>query len=241
MAVAALAVAAAVSTARAQDALPTVAAGVYSDAQALRGAAAYDAACGRCHRQDLGGADGPALRDERFNGNFAGKDLRHLFTRIATTMPRGAPASMSEDAYLDILAYMLRENGFPSGPRELTVSSLDNVQVLPTQPKPLPPVGDFSYVQVTGCLQAGAAGWTLVNASEPVPAMAPAAWLDRKVPPEPKQVSPLGARTYHLVDALAYDAQSRLGQKLYVRGLLVRLPGEDKLTISEMEGMGRCE
>src|SRR5262249_16047572 len=48
-------------TAHAQERTKTVADGVYSEAQAERGAAAYDGACGNCHRADLGGASGPAL------------------------------------------------------------------------------------------------------------------------------------------------------------------------------------
>ena len=100
--IAAVVLVASATALRAQDGVKSVADGVYSDVQAMRGAAAYDQACGRCHRQDLGGADGPALRDDRFNRVFAGKDLKTLYTRIQTTMPRGAPASMSESAYLDI-------------------------------------------------------------------------------------------------------------------------------------------
>ena len=64
--------------ANAQESTRTVADGVYSDAQASRGAAVYDAACASCHRADLGGASGPALREERFDRGFAGKDLKDV-------------------------------------------------------------------------------------------------------------------------------------------------------------------
>ena len=60
-------------------------------------------------------ANGPALKEERFARDFAGKDLKTLFTKIATTMPRGAPASLGENVYLDIVAHLLKENGFPAG------------------------------------------------------------------------------------------------------------------------------
>ena len=52
----------AVRTVRAQETVKTVADGVYSDAQATRGGASYDTSCSGCHRPDLGGANGPALR-----------------------------------------------------------------------------------------------------------------------------------------------------------------------------------
>src|SRR5919112_4892495 len=102
-------------TVRAQEPGKTVADGVYSDTQATRGAASYDQACAGCHRPDLGGANGPALRGERFARMFAGKDLKTFYTKVATTMPRGAAASLGDAVYLDIVAYLLRENGFPAG------------------------------------------------------------------------------------------------------------------------------
>ena len=110
--------------ANAQESTKTVADGVYTDAQAARGAAVYDAACASCHRADLGGASGPALREERFDRGFAGKDLKTLFTRTATTMPRGAPGSLGDAVYLDLVAHLLKENGFAAGPRELTADAL---------------------------------------------------------------------------------------------------------------------
>ena len=55
--------------------------GVYTETQATRGAAVYDAACAGCHRADLGGGTGPALKEQRFAREFAGKDLKTLFTK----------------------------------------------------------------------------------------------------------------------------------------------------------------
>ena len=152
----------------AQETEKTVADGVYTEAQAVRGSASYDAACTQCHRADLTGADGPALRAERFARNFAGKDLKTLYTKIATTMPRGAPGSLGDDIYLDIVAHVLRENGFPPGSTELTADVLSSVRVLPGRAKPPPPVGDFSYVEVVGCLVPGPNDtWVLTSATEP--------------------------------------------------------------------------
>ena len=46
---------------------------------------------------------------------------------------------------------------------------------------------------------------------------------------------PLGATTYRLLDAMAYNPESHKGHKMYVRGLLIRLPGEQRMTISSFE------
>jgi mono/diheme cytochrome c family protein len=216
--------------AAAQETTTTVADGVYTDTQATRGAAVYDTACAGCHRADLGGNTGPALREQRFARQFAGKDLKTLFTRIAATMPRNAPGSLADNVNLDILAYVLKENGFPAGARELTADALAGISVVPGRPKPPPPVSDFSYVEVVGCLTPGPQHtWMLTRASEPVAAVATAST------PSPAADGPLGAGTLHLVDAMAYSPDDHKGQKVYVRGLLIRLPGEQRMTISSFE------
>ena len=225
--------------ARAQEPARTVADGVYTEAQATRGASAYEGACSGCHRPDLGGGTGPALRDQRFAREFADKDLKVLFTRIATTMPRNAAGSLADSVNLDIVAHVLKENGFPAGARELAVDSLAGIRVLPGRPKPLPPVGDFSYVEVVGCLTAGPQQtWLLTRASEPVSAAPPAA--SRTGPGQaPPAVSatdkPPGTLTVRLLDAMAYTPDAHKGHTMYVRGLFMKLPTEQRMTISAFE------
>jgi len=217
-----------VTGARAQESAKTVADGVYTDAQATRGAAAYDASCAGCHRADLGGATGPALREQRFAREFAGKDLKTLFTKAATTMPRNAPGSLGDNLYLDVVAHLLKENGFPAGSHELTADALDGIRVLPGRPKPPPPIGDFSYVEVVGCLTAGPQNtWMLTRAGEAVAAVPNASTT--------VHATSLGVQTFHLVDAMAYAPDDHKGHKVYVRGLLIKLPGEQRMTISAFE------
>jgi len=217
----------------AQESGKTVADGVYTDAQASRGAAAYDVACSGCHRADLGGATGPSLRGPRFARTFAGKDLKTLFTKIAATMPRNMPASLADEVYLDIVAHVLNENGFRAGSQDLTADALDGIRVVPGQPKPAPPVGEFSYVEVVGCLAAGPQHtWMLTRASEPVVAVpAPSAAPSTLT----AAAKPLGTQMFHLLDAMAYAPDGHQGQKMYVRGLLIKLPGEQRMTISALE------
>lgn len=56
-------------------------------------------------------------------------------------------------------------------------------------------------------------------------------------PNTPKDVTakPLGTQTFHLLDAMAYNPQSHAGHKMYVRGLLIKLPSEQRMTISSFE------
>jgi S-disulfanyl-L-cysteine oxidoreductase SoxD len=216
----------------AQEPMKTVADGVYSEVQATRGAASYDQACAGCHRPDLGGANGPALRGERFAKIFAGKDLKTFYTKVATTMPRGAAASLGDAVYLDIVAHVLRENGFPAGESELTAEALSALQVIPGREKPPPPVGDFSYVEAVGCLMPGPENtWLLTNASEPVSLALTGSALRQATATD----RPLGTQVFRLLDAMAYNPESHKGHKMYVRGLLIKLPGEQRMTISALE------
>jgi hypothetical protein len=145
---------------------------------------------------------------------------------------------MSEAAYLDILAYVLRENGFPAGAADLSVDALDGVEVLPTRPKPLPAISDFSYVEVVGCLVPGSDGaWTLSSASDPVAAAAPGGPLGTAISTSTAPPIALGSQTYHLLDAMAYTPESLKGQKIYVRGLLIKLPSEQRMTISDLRSV----
>jgi cytochrome c5 len=217
--------------AHAQEAGRTVDDRVYSDAQAARGASAYEMSCAGCHRADLGGNTGPPLREPRFAKEFADKDLKALFTKVATTMPRNAPASLADDVYLDIVAFVLRENGFPPGERELTSDALDGIRLLPGRPKPPPSIGDFSYVEVVGCLSAGSENaWMLTKASDPVAAASLQAGSDAA-----SATKPLGSNTFHLLDAMAYAPDAHKGQKMYVRGLLIKLAHERQIVISAFE------
>ena len=93
--------------------------GVYTNAQALRGATVWDAHCATCHRE---GGNAPVLAGARFTKSFADATLLSVFTTIQTTMPRNAPNTLSEPEYVDVLAHLLRLNGFPDGMTELSIA-----------------------------------------------------------------------------------------------------------------------
>ena len=94
--------------------------GVYTEAQASHGAQAYAQSCAPCHGASLGGVgEAPALVGGGFISDIAGLTLGDLFDRMRTTMPLNNPGGLSREQYSDILAFVLKSNGFPSGPREL--------------------------------------------------------------------------------------------------------------------------
>ena len=96
--------------------------GVYTEAQASRGQAAYKRSCASCHGNALegSGAATPPLVGPEFTGNWTGQTLDDLFEKMQTTMPADHPGALSRSANADILAYILQANKLPAGKSELT-------------------------------------------------------------------------------------------------------------------------
>lgn len=111
--------------------------GVYTDAQAKRGQEAYTKACAECHGQDLGG-DGfaPGLKGPDFMTNWSGLSVGDLYDRIRISMPPDNPNSLPAKDKVDIVAYVLKENGFPAGTTELAtaVEALKGIKIEANKP-----------------------------------------------------------------------------------------------------------
>jgi cytochrome c len=96
--------------------------GIFTTAQAERGEREYGRQCERCHGADLGGDSAqevPALIGERFREQWGGRTVKELFDVIKRSMPADAPDSLTARAYVDVVAYLLSANQFPSGSDEL--------------------------------------------------------------------------------------------------------------------------
>jgi len=100
--------------------------GVFSDAQATRGEEVYEGACGLCHGRRLNGApDDPDMRSTpplaraRFLRVWEGRSLATLFEYSRATMPEDNPNSLTEQEYVDVIAYMLSVGGMAAGNDEL--------------------------------------------------------------------------------------------------------------------------
>lgn len=93
-----------------------VADGVYTAEQATRGAVAYEKACASCHMSDLRGESfAPALNGDAFALRWENGRLSDLHKIIKGTMPADSPGSMSAQEYADIVAFLLKANGYPAG------------------------------------------------------------------------------------------------------------------------------
>jgi S-disulfanyl-L-cysteine oxidoreductase SoxD len=104
----------------AHQAARTVWDSVYTQAQAGRGETAYAKTCARCHGASLSGGDeSPALTGGNFLGNWNGLPLSDLQKRIKTTMPSDSVGVYDIGLVTDVMAYLLKVNGFPAGQAEL--------------------------------------------------------------------------------------------------------------------------
>jgi len=99
--------------------------GLFTASQAAKGGAAYARSCAECHGQDLEGKTSVALKGSRFISKWA--DGRHsvddLYFVIRTQMPYGSPGTLSNEQYINIVAFVLQNNGYVSGNKELSASA----------------------------------------------------------------------------------------------------------------------
>lgn len=111
--------------------------GVFTEEQAARGAEQYEQECAQCHLEDLlGDGIAPALIGTPFHFRWSELSVGDMLVAIRTTMPQGAPASLSPQAYVDIVAYMLSVNDFPAGDMELPTdqTALESIIIIEEAP-----------------------------------------------------------------------------------------------------------
>lgn len=98
--------------------------GIYTAEQAARGEAVYTETCIACHGQDLGGnSNSPGLVGMGFMFLWEGRTLGAFFEKIQTEMPTDRPGQLPTQDYLDVIAYILQKNAFPTGDEELPSSA----------------------------------------------------------------------------------------------------------------------
>ena len=213
----------------------TVWSGVYTEEQAARGKAVYEASCASCHGPELGGLDGPALAGNDFLRNWLEDDLNSLYDKVHRRMPGDAPGSLSERESVDVVSYLLRMNDFPAGAQELTPDErvLSAIRV---ENKSGPgPVPNFSLVRVVGCLsQRPDAQWVLTRGTDPARTRESAP----DAPLAPGAALALGTQTFQLMDLAASRPERFSGQVVQVKGLLMRQPEGTRLNVTSLQAAG---
>lgn len=103
----------AVVAAQAQYGARTSRDGIYSAAQAARGARLFEEICMNCHEMSEFTGEGAYLAD------VAGEPLWETFEYIWAEMPEDDPASLEPEEYAAVLAYIFESYGLPPGDTDM--------------------------------------------------------------------------------------------------------------------------
>jgi mono/diheme cytochrome c family protein len=216
---------------------PTVLDGAYSDAQVARGKVAYTAYCSACHGSAFEGVSAPTIVGDRFIERWREGTLDPLYDFIRERMPFGQPAGakrISDSEYLDILTYVLKGNGYPTGPAELTRETVTKVLLLGKNGRQ--PVPDGSLVVAVGCLTQRDGRWILSNATEPARTRNDATSTPAEL--KASTAMTLGALSFRLADLDAvpdFMPEMHQGHKMQAKGFLVRQPNAERINLSSID------
>ena len=194
--------------------------GVYTEVQANRATGVFGASCAGCHSLTPDG--NRPLSGEEFWQSNTQKSVAELLTYISKNMPNGNGGSLAPESYNDIVALILKSNGFPAGSTELTPASIAGVQIVAKDgPGELPA---NALVRVVGCLTKSGNEWVLTNATAPV--------RTDKTQADPSDATvPLGTRTMALKFVLT-KLDTFAGQRMSAAGMLIGAGGANGLNVA---------
>jgi len=200
---------------------PTVWDGVFTDAQADRATGMFSQNCARCHTLTSQGTR--PLSGEKFWEGYTQKTVGDLLTFVKTNMPNGQGGSLPAASYNDLVALILKSNGFPAGTTELAPETVTNVQIIPKDgPGELP---TNTLVRIVGCLAPkSGSDWILTSATVPQ--------RIEKTGAVPEDATrPLGDRTLTLKFVLN-RLDSFVGQRMSVTGILIGAGGVNGINVA---------
>ena len=89
--------------------------------QVERGRTAYNQNCQECHGSTLDNGEfgGPPLKGSYFARHWTGGNVAALVAFMQAKMPPDRPGQLNAETYADITAFILGENGYPPGSKEL--------------------------------------------------------------------------------------------------------------------------
>lgn len=86
--------------------------GVYTTAQAQRGARVFEGICSECH-------ESTDWQEESFLERWNDESVYRFWYYIYERMPHGDPYTLTREQVTDVLTYILSLNGLPAGEAEL--------------------------------------------------------------------------------------------------------------------------
>jgi mono/diheme cytochrome c family protein len=198
----------------------TVLDGVYSNTQAQRGARHYNNICSQCH--EGGEPDAAPLFGEEFIDRWREAPLEFLYGFISTNMPGDDAGNLSEATYLETLAFLLKENGYPAGTANLAASSMSDILLVGKNgAQPLPA---NALVRVTGCLQVEGEAVQLTRGAS----IARVRTADETTAAELALSAGIAAgdALYTLNNTTKFAPANLAGQKVQAKGVLIKQEAE---------------
>jgi hypothetical protein len=181
---------------------------------------AFSQSCAGCHALT---AEGKApLVGDAFWKSFAQKTVGDLLEFVSTYMPNGTPGSLSESTYNDIVALMLKSNGFPAGNTEIGRNAVAEVQIVPKDGGTELPAN--ALARVVGCLSRSGTDWVVTKATTPERA-------ERAARAGEDATRPLGSRTIALKFVVTH-LDGLVGSRVAVSGLLMGTSGTDGINVT---------
>ncbi len=85
---------------------------MFTQAQSDRGRQLFRDECSECHYSS-------EMRDNAFQYEWERRTVGDLLDHVSGSMPDDDPGSLTPQQYVDVIAYILGLNGFPTGTVEL--------------------------------------------------------------------------------------------------------------------------
>src|SRR5690606_32474934 len=122
--------------------------------QAEAGRADYTQHCSMCHGADLRLLPTARLSGPEFVNRWRGRSTNELLAQLRATMPPEGPGALPEETYVNVMAYLLAENGAAAGAEPLAATSTLIGALLPSS-GPGPAQQAEPEPEPTGVLVAG--------------------------------------------------------------------------------------
>jgi mono/diheme cytochrome c family protein len=103
---------------------------LFTEAQANTGKQLFSDKCALCHGANLEGRVGPSLKGKMFLSVQAAHTVADIFRFLSQNMPATLPGSLSHDDYVNLMAFLMQQNGYPQGNAELTFDRAWNSKTL---------------------------------------------------------------------------------------------------------------
>jgi mono/diheme cytochrome c family protein len=197
--------------------------GAYTEAQAARGALAFNQSCANCHAT---GEDGTRpVTGDKFWQAFTQKTVGDMLSFLKTSMPNNSPGSLPGATYNDLAAFILKANGFPTGAAEVTPETVAGIQIIPRDgPGELPA---NTLARIVGCLAPrSGSDWVLTNATAPER-------VDKGGIGSEDATRQLGDRTATLKFVIG-RLDTFVGKRMSVTGLLIGAGGRDGINVTNV-------